>query len=422
MRFMNATPAHRPPMSLTARAVSTLVIPLLAPGTRRRALTDITLALVKSILIVRLDGIGDMVLTSPFLRELRRNAPGALITLIVKPETRNLVEFCPYVNEVLVFDWRDFGPLSELWRLAGTAVFARKHLRVRFDLAVLPRWGADFYQETFLAYFSGAPCRVAYSEFSNEPKARLNRGYDRLLTRPLEGAGPKHQVEWNLDFLLSLGGNIVDKRLELWLTEDDRCFARQALAARAVREGEVLIAFAPGAGAKKRCWPVERWIELGRRLHCEFGPRIVLLGGKAEGDFGARIERELSGIAINLMGQLTLRQTGAILENCSLTVSNDSGPMHLAAAAGSGVVEISCHPRGGDPDHANSPVHFHPWGVPRDVLQPEPAAPSCSGSCTFCVPHCILGIEVATVQQAVRKLLARICAGNLERGTAAHAD
>jgi ADP-heptose:LPS heptosyltransferase len=374
------------------------------------------------VLVVRLDEIGDVVLTTPLLRELRHNAPRAWVTLVVSPKTRNLVEFCPYVNEVLVFDWRVNGRLARLRRHARAMVFARRHLWRRFDLAMVPRFGADYYDATFLSFFSGAAWRVAYSEHLNEVKARLNRGYDRLLTQALDGTGAKHQVEWNLNFLQLLGGEVNDSRLELWLTEDDRAFAKKILAAHGMQEGELLIAFAPGAGASRRCWPLERWIELGRRLMREFAFRLVLVGSESESELGTRIESALGSAVINLVGHATLRQTSAILEHCSLTVSNDSGPMHLAAAAGSAVVEISCHPRGGDPNHGSSPAHFHPWGVPYVVLQPEPAIPPCTGSCNSSVPHCILGIEVETVKQAVREMLSRTCVSSPERRETANAD
>jgi heptosyltransferase-2 len=377
---------------------------------------------LQGILVLRIDEIGDMILTTPFLRELRRNAPQAWITLVVKPETRNLVEFCPYVNEVLVFDWRLKGRLAELRRHARAFVFARKHLWRRFDLAVVPRWGVDYYDATYLAYLSGTPRRVAYSEHCSETKARLNRGYDQLLTQTFDGRGVKHEVELNLDFLQFLGGEVNDSRLELWLTEDDRAFAGKILAAHRVGDGELLIAFSPGSRAMTRCWPLERWIELGRRLKGEFEPRIVILGSEQEKELGACIEKSLGSTVINLVGCATLRQTSAILERCSLTVSNDSGPMHLAGAAGSAVVEISCHPRGGDPYHGNSPTHFHPWGVPHIVLQPEPAVPPCSNSCNSPVAHCILGIDVESVQQAVRNLLSDIHADSVERREAASAD
>src|SRR5512141_888224 len=117
------------------------------------------------MLVVRLDEIGDVVLMSAFLRELRRNASDASITLVVKPGTRELVERCPYVNEVLPFDWGASGRMATLRLRARAAAMARKELWPRrFDLALHPRWDADYYQASFLTYFSGAATRVGYSE------------------------------------------------------------------------------------------------------------------------------------------------------------------------------------------------------------------------------------------------------------------
>jgi ADP-heptose:LPS heptosyltransferase len=372
------------------------------------------------ILVLRLDAIGDVVLTSPFLRELRRSAPQARITLVVNREIHNLVELCPYVNEVLVFDRRPAGGFARPRRYARGITLAAKLWRRRFDLAILPRWGPDHYRATHLAYLSGAVRRIAYSERSSGLKALLNRGYDRLLTQAVSGAGVKHEVERNLDLLRFLEGEVEDSRLELWLAEEDRTFARQILGERSVQDGELLLAFAPGAGEKKRCWPVDRWIELGRRLRQEYALRIVLVGGNSEAALGKQIEDALGDNVINLTGRATLRQTGAILERCLLTVSNDSGPVHLAAAAGSPVVEISCHPRGGDPEHHNSPTRFGPWQVPHIVSQPESTVSCCKDSCTADVPHCILGIEVAEVQKAVRKLLSSEAVETSKRGSAAN--
>jgi ADP-heptose:LPS heptosyltransferase len=360
---------------------------------------------LKSILVIRLDAIGDLVLTTPFLRELRRCAPQARIALVVNRETRNLVEFCPYVNEVLVFDRRAGGRFAKLRRYARATALVAKLRQRRFDLAIIPRWGPDHYHATHFAYLSGATHRVAYSEFSSEPKARLNRGYDRMLTQAFLGTEREHDVERNFALLQFLGAEVKDRRLELWLTEEDRAFARRIFTERRIRGGELMVAIAPGAGELKRCWPVDRWIELGRRLKQEFALRIVLVGGVSEGGIGKQMEESLGDTAINLIGRMTLRQTGAILGRCLVTVSNDSGPMHLAAAAGNSVVEISCHPRGGDADHHNSPTRFGPWQVPHVVLQPEATNALCNNSCEAAAPHCILGIEVADVQRAFFQML-----------------
>jgi hypothetical protein len=81
--------------------------------------------------------------------------------------------------------------------------------------------------------------------------------------------------------------------------------------------------------------------------------------------------------------------------------------MHLAAAGGAAVLEISCHPTSGDPLHLNSPVRFHPWVEEYAVLQPPQAAEPCTSSCECHEAHCILGVSVEVVQEAARTLLAR---------------
>ena len=95
------------------------------------------------------------------------------------------------------------------------------------------------------------------------------------------------------------------------------------------------------------------------------------------------------------------------LSGLVLVVANDSGPMHLAEAAGAAVVEISCHPTGGDSLHSNSPVRFHPWVKEYVVFPPPQAREPCTSSCECHEAHCILGVSVEVVQEAARTLLAR---------------
>jgi heptosyltransferase-2 len=373
----------------------------------RRADKEISLKSVRAILVVRLDEIGDVVLTTPFLRELRRNAPAAWITLVVKPEVFNLVELCPYVNEVVTFDWRVSGRGWRLKRHSRALYLAATRLwRRRFDLALLARWGPDYYHWTYLAYFSGASRRVGYSERVLQRKQQLDAGPHRLLTDVIDHRGAKHEVERNLEVLRFLGANVPDDRLEIWLDKEDRSFARRVCAGEGIGPHDLVIALAPGAGAVKRCWPIERFAELGRLLVREYDARLAVVGGPEDRHLGGQLQSGLGPAVLNLTGRTTLRQTAAVLERCQLAVTTDSGPMHLAAAAGRAVVEISCHPRGGDAEHYNSPLLFHPWGVPHVVVQPEHATHPCRDSCESREPHCILGVETGEVWAAARGLLA----------------
>jgi len=381
-----------------------LVAPLL-PRNAKAGKSEPTVGTARSILVVRGDGIGDLVLTSPFLRELRRSNPDAWITLVADSRFVNLVELCPYVNEVLPFDPRYGGRFGRLGQHGKALTLARKYLwKRKFDLALLPRWDADYYESAFVAYFSGAPWRVGYAENVSKAKQRLNRGYDTLLTRAFDAPEVRHEVERSLDFLKRAGGSVREDRLELWLSAKDREGARTALVSRGVTQGETLVAIAPGAAVPKRVWRLGRFIELGRALKQELGARILIVGANEDRAVAARLREEVGPSAIDLTGETTLRQTAALLEHTILVVANDSGPMHLGAAAGAAVLEISCHPTNGNALHDNSPMRFRPWCKEFEVLQPtEPAAP-CTDGCEWHEAHCILGVSVEMALNAARRL------------------
>jgi hypothetical protein len=101
---------------------------------------------------------------------------------------------------------------------------------------------------------------------------------------------------------------------------------------------------------------------------------------------------------------------------------NDAGPMHLAAAAGIPVLEVSCHPRGGDDLHPNSPWRFAPWGVPHRILQPEIHLDECDIGCQASVPHCILEVSVDSVIRAMASLLDEGYVGRMNKPSSTESD
>lgn len=390
----------------TAAAIGGLAYAL----ARRTRIPGAILPDVRSVLVIRLDQIGDVVLTSPFLRELRNGLPQAWIGLVTNPGAHNLVELCPYVDEVITYDYRAKGRFADLilhvraLRLARSRLWGR-----RVDLALLPRWDVDSYHGAFLAYFSGAARRVAYSEAVTPGKRVANRGMDRLLTDPIgtEPSAPavRHEVLRNLDVLCSLGLPVVDDRLEVWLDDHDREVARALLALPKVSSPGPLVAVALGASVPRKVWPPNRFGAVAKRLRDAYAARVVLLGGPGEESLGEQAEAECGGGVLNLVGKTSLRQCAAVLERCHLFIGNDSGPMHIAAAVGTPVVEVLCHPLGGAQEHPNSPLRFGPWGVPHRIMRPCASAPSCNAACTAREAHCIRGVTVEEVEAAAVALL-----------------
>ncbi len=370
--------------------------------------SDYNLSRIKWVLIIRLDQIGDVVMTTPFLRELRRNLPNAWITLVVTPVVLDLVENCPYVNEALACNWkgdRDIHRFKRHWRAWR---FAKKYLQQRhFDLAILPRRDTDQSHGAILAYFSGAHHRVGYSDNNYNEKPPYYRNNDCLLTHVLGDNTIKHELESNLELLRFMGGNIHNDRMEIWLREEDDRFAGLMLKLHDIKSNELLIGFVPGAAHLKRMWPLANFVSLGTWLKEKYHAKIVVLGSQEEKSLGQQLMQKLKGAVVNTVGNTTLCQAAAILKRCYLYIGNDSGLMHLAAAAAVPVVEISCHPQNGLSSHQNSPKRFGPWGVPHRILQPEKATAPCSESCIAHEDeaHCVRRVTVDQVKKAVAELL-----------------
>lgn len=334
----------------------------------------IDLANLRKILVIRLDEIGDVVLSTPFFRELRRNIPKAHITLIVKPAVFNLVELCPHVDEILTFDWEIRGRYGQLKRRLRTFFFALIYLsRKNFDLAIIPRFDADFYDATFLAYFSRARYRIAYTEKATEKKTIINARYDQLFTHILSGKDIKHEVERNLDMLKFMGGQTQSDHLEMWLGKEDERFAEELLNAGSYSTSSSFIAIAPGARTESRRWPIQNFLDLIEWLIRErYCSKALIIGGPEEEDLGIIIEDSLGSSVINAVGKTTLRQAAALIKRCRLFIGNDTGTMHIAAAVGTPVIEISGFMPNDALDKANSPSRFGPWGVPHRIVQPRP--------------------------------------------------
>jgi heptosyltransferase-2 len=374
------------------------------PESRR----PIDLTQIERILVVRLDEIGDVVLTTPFLRELRRNLPHASITLLVKRPIRNLVELCPYVTEVLTYNPPGPGILRSSKALWQALRLVHSHLwRKHFDMAIAPRWDIDSYYGSMLAFLSGAKYRVSYSERVSKTKRRFNAGLDRLFTHVLDGVPFSHEVERNLDLIRFLGGTVAEDRLEIWVTGEDQLFADSFLEDHGIHPNDFLVAVAPGARYAKRVWPMANFVELGTRLKRNFHTVLIVVGSSEDKPLGEELRLRLGATVIDAAGRTTLRQAAALLKRCRLFIGNDAGPIHMAAAAGLPVIEISCHPLGGSPGHTNSPLRFGPWRVPHVILRPERPPARCSDGCNSDHAHCIRGVSVEQAQKAAASLISR---------------
>ena len=348
------------------------------------------------ILVVQLHKIGDFVMTTPLIRSLARAFPDRSLVLAVSQGSFNLAETCPYASAVITvatqLGWRRTWANVRAVRRASRQVAA-----LQPSIAVDPRWSADLVHEGLMVKWSGAPTRIGFAERASSSRALQSVGFDRLFTETHPGRPGLLESRQMLLMLELLGVKEAVQQTEVWLTAEDETVAAEALGS--LGSGRGWIAFAPGAGEPFRCWPADRFAGVAAALVAE-GWRVVVIGGPEDVIDGGVIAAG-AGQAVNLVGQLTLRQTAAVLAQCRLLVANDSAPAHLATAVGVPTLELSTHPVGAPPEHDNAPERWAPLGT---VLQPV-AQPGCERGCGADSPHCIATIESSTVLSAARHLL-----------------
>lgn len=290
-----------------------------------------------------------------------------------------------------------------LCNMASAVRLGRRLRKTRkYDLAIVPRWDTDLYGAALVTYFSGATYRVGYSEKTNRHKRKFNCGFDHLFTHVVKDDTLRHEVEHNLQIIKFLGGKVEEEQIELWLEHEDEQFAERVLGDS---NREIRVGFAPNARQRRRAWPLKNFLDVALWCKERIHSQVVIIGGRQDEGIGEILKQKLGSDVINLAGKTTLRQTAAVLKRCDLLITNDSGPLHIAAAMGVPVVEISCHPLSGDEAHRHSPTRFGPWKIPHVVLQPTNAAPPCSTTCCAKEAHCIRSIRVEDVQTAVERLL-----------------
>ena len=364
------------------------------------------------ILVIRLDAIGDNVLNSGFLRELRRNYPLARITLCVNPVVRSFVELCPYVNEVIaVSDSRDL----LIWLQAAMQLCREKLWRERFDMCFIPRWGTDYYFATMLGFLSGAKNRIAYSVNVNPMKARNNVGNDLLLNTGGGLINPPmlvHECDLNMFVLRAAGLTVQDTRNEVWLSHADRNCAEE-LMADFVRERRAITVACCSMEHNKN-YPPELFAQALKLISAKDNCCFVFVGGKADTEAGEYLRRELGEhILLNLAGRTTLRETGAAIELTSLYLGSDTSSAHIAAALQKPVVTLNRESIENKSPISHVP-HFSPWQTksiiirPKQFLEPCKSHPSPSGcGCAMPVPHCITQIKPIEIAEAFDKILSQ---------------
>ena len=374
---------------------------------------------VENILIVRLDAIGDMIVTSGFLREVRRNFPAAHITLVTSSVAAPMVEFCPYLNEVLILD-RKFLSVNFIEMLEQIAVFCRENLwRKKFSVAFSPRWDFDTTAAILTCWLSGARERIGYcvnpfQSWLSNPPPQFAPQFGFLLTKDI--VTPQSvisEVEKNFYLLEAVGLKVEQMHMELFFGAADAQRASELLKNIPSTSKKVLLGI--GAGFPSRKYPVEKLLVVLKEL-VKKDLVFVLVGGQAEIEDAAFLEKNLPPEKVlNLVGKLTIRETEAVVSQTDLYLGNDTGTVHMAAAAQVPVIGIyrgSVEQENILPAILNEYRRFPPWQTKAIALRPAHPLGDCAteppvyGLCRHPeIPHCITQITPQEILAAVEQMM-----------------
>jgi ADP-heptose:LPS heptosyltransferase len=352
------------------------------------------------ILLVRIDAIGDFVLFTPALRYFRTSFPNGRIALVANEELIDLASKCPYVDEVIpvkVLRYRR----NYFYRVP----FIRNLRQREFELVIHPTHSRTAEGDE-IVYCSGAAKKIGVDGDLNNISEREKKKNDVYYTRLLKtGDDFSSEIDRNREFTAQVTGmqiEAADFQPELWLTESDRAAAQKLLKEAGMDPPRNLIAaILPGAAWKGREWSANGYAEIADRIVEQYRIQILILGSRADLSVASSVASRMRAPCSNLAGKTRLRELVALFESCAFYIGNETGPLHLAVAAG---IPTLCIMGGG---HFG---RFYPYGDlnRHRMVCKKMECFNCNWNCIHETVRCIQEINVEDVWRQTQRLIEEV--------------
>ncbi len=298
-----------------------------------RTVTTVPRDSVHNILVIRQHNqLGDMLCAVPLLRALRATYPAAHIALLARPLNSEILRGAPYLDEIIVYDKLKFlrNPL-QVWR------FGRALKKRRFDLAITPSTVSMSVTSDVLTFLSGARRRIGPGTLNGK---RNHTAYFYNVKAELDWRQDptRHQTLRNLDITSILVPEKVSIELEIGLSPEEVQLGAE-LIARKQGEPGLVVGFHPGAAKLPNRWDALRFAEIANRCAEIFGAFIVITAGPND-------DEPLHEMTLNMpnsclvMHNEPIRQVAAVIHNCDVYVTNDTGMMHVSAGVGTPTLSL----------------------------------------------------------------------------------
>jgi ADP-heptose:LPS heptosyltransferase len=279
---------------------------------------------IKKILVVDLGGIGDLLLAQPALRALRQEYPHAVIDALAVGRCAGLIRSYGICNQVYVWDGAIMRVLPVLRNLR----------RSRYDLVINMR--------TMISRLAAMKMFILFSCIAGRISAGRDtngRGFFFAIRVPETEPGSKYEMEYDIDTAAAVGAQVTDRTIRLDIGQDACDTVDRILQERGIKSSDALIAIHPG-GMPSRRWPVDRYRKVIDDIHAVCPGVFVIIGGAEEKALANELCRGRTYPVVDTAGALSIQETAALIQRCTLFVSNDTGTMHIAAVVGTPQVAI----------------------------------------------------------------------------------
>lgn len=269
----------------------------------------------KKILIINVNWLGDVLFSTPFISAIRNNYPDSFIACLIVPRTLEILEGNPDLSELIIFD--EEGIHKGLTGKIKLISFLRTK---KFDEVFLLHRS---FTRALICFLAGIPQRIGY----------YTKKRSFLLTKAIEPPDEgKHKVEYFLDIARKIGLKVEKADYKFFVSSSDRDYARKILDKEGISKGDNLVVINPGGNWPLKRWPKENFAKLADILSDSLKAKIVITGAGKDVKLAQEISSLMKHKAVVLSGKTNLKQLGAVLEEANLVISNDSGPMHIAAS------------------------------------------------------------------------------------------
>ncbi len=330
---------------------------------------------IRSILLIQLGDIGDVVLTTPTIRTLRENFPHSYLVVALREKARGLLDDCPWMSEVVYIN-KEKRPLGQ--ELVYQKSFFSDLRKNKFDLAIDLRTGT---RGAVLAYLSGAPYRIG--RYAVDGKLWRNRLFTHLV-RP-ENELSQHCAEHGLNILAPFDLQTEKRSPELFVLPEKQKKISAILQQEDVPLGKSMVAVQPFSLWHYKEWRADNYVKLIEWIIARFSCPVLIIGSTDERPRADDLVRRCGPGVYNLAGRTSLGELTALLSACDLLIGGDSAGIHIAAAVGTPTVCLF---------GPSSPINWAPKGKQHQVIQKD----------WVCVPCRQKGCEDGEVSRCLEEL------------------